>query len=236
MIKILHGCPFEGWPNRTQPSKPFLPKRVGWPCPVSSAFKRTPLQDSNFFSIMFYYINSTTNQKIGDLYCLVIFLDFRTVCKYMLYQPSGTWRLLPSPKIVYSCASKGLITRLQNYLGGAISPTFLAIFCQANQAGRSQKGHKARPRLPTATQWRRHGNGAAAGIIAAHCLSLSPSGFGLAWRGMAPARTTGQNKSLQAKASAKAFKIVTRQALKNAIYCQRKSYLLLQSRNLLKSQ
>ena len=32
---------------------------------------------------------------------------------YILYQPSGTWRLLLSPKIVYSCASKGLITRLQ---------------------------------------------------------------------------------------------------------------------------
>ena len=28
-IKILHGCPFEGWPNRARPSKPFLPKRVG---------------------------------------------------------------------------------------------------------------------------------------------------------------------------------------------------------------
>ena len=29
---------------------------------------------------MFYYIISTTYQKIGDLFCPVIFLDFRTVC------------------------------------------------------------------------------------------------------------------------------------------------------------
>ena len=33
----------------------------------------------------------------------------------------------------------------------------------------------------------------------------------------------------------KVFKIVSRQALKNAIYCDLKSYFLLQSRNLLKS-
>ena len=78
-IKILHGCPFEGWPNRARPFKPFLPKRVGWPCPVRSALKRTPVQDFNSFSILFYYIISTTYQKIGDLFCLVIFLDFRTV-------------------------------------------------------------------------------------------------------------------------------------------------------------
>ena len=38
------------------------------------------MQDFNYFSIFFYYIFSTTYQKIGDLFCLVIFLDFRTVC------------------------------------------------------------------------------------------------------------------------------------------------------------
>ena len=32
------------------------PKRVGWPCPVRSALKRTPVQDFNFFSIIFYCI------------------------------------------------------------------------------------------------------------------------------------------------------------------------------------
>ena len=37
------------------------------------------MQDFNSFSILFYYIISTTYQKIGDLFCLVIFLDFRTV-------------------------------------------------------------------------------------------------------------------------------------------------------------
>ena len=31
--------------NRARPFKPFLPKLVGWPCPVRSALKRTPMQD-----------------------------------------------------------------------------------------------------------------------------------------------------------------------------------------------
>ena len=57
----------------------FLPKRVGWPCPVRSAFKRTPVQDFNSYSILFFYNISTKYQKIGDLFCPVIFLDFRTV-------------------------------------------------------------------------------------------------------------------------------------------------------------
>ena len=36
-----------------------------------SALKRTPVQDINCFSIMFYYIISPTYQKIGDLFCPV---------------------------------------------------------------------------------------------------------------------------------------------------------------------
>ena len=55
------------------------PQRVGWPCPDRSALKRTPVQYFNYFSIMFYDIFSTTYQKIGDLFCPVIFMDFRTV-------------------------------------------------------------------------------------------------------------------------------------------------------------
>ena len=55
-------------------SDKFLPKRVEWPCPVRSALKRTPVQDFNSFSIMFYYIFSTTYQ-----FCPVIFLDFCSV-------------------------------------------------------------------------------------------------------------------------------------------------------------
>ena len=46
-----------------------LPKRVEWLCPVRSALKRMPVQDLNHFSMMFYYIFSTTYQKIGDLVC-----------------------------------------------------------------------------------------------------------------------------------------------------------------------
>ena len=72
---ILHRCPFEGWPNWAWPIQPiswFLPKRMGWLCPVRSALKRKPVQDFNSFSIMFYYIISTTYPKIGDLFCPVI--------------------------------------------------------------------------------------------------------------------------------------------------------------------
>jgi hypothetical protein len=69
IIKILHGCPFEGWPNRERPFHPFWQKELGWPCPVRSALKRTPMEDFNSFSIMFSYIISTTYQKIGDLFC-----------------------------------------------------------------------------------------------------------------------------------------------------------------------
>ena len=78
-IKMLHGCPFEGRPNRVWPSKPFLPKWVGWPCPVRSAPKRTPVQDFNSLSIMFYCIMSRTHHNIGDLFCPITSLDFRTV-------------------------------------------------------------------------------------------------------------------------------------------------------------
>ena len=60
----------------------FLQRQKGleWPCPVRSALKMTPVQDFNSFSITFYYIISTIYQKIGDLFCSFIFLDFCTVC------------------------------------------------------------------------------------------------------------------------------------------------------------
>ena len=45
-----------------------------------SALKRTPVQGFNSFSIMLYYLFSTTYQRIGDLFCPVIFLNFCTVC------------------------------------------------------------------------------------------------------------------------------------------------------------
>ena len=57
----------------------FMPKRMGLPCLVKSALKRTSMQDFKYFSMMFYFIISTTYQKIGDLFCPVIFLDCRTV-------------------------------------------------------------------------------------------------------------------------------------------------------------
>ena len=50
---------------------PFLADGLGWPCYVRSDLKRTPLQDFNSFSIIFYYIISTTYQKIRDLFCSV---------------------------------------------------------------------------------------------------------------------------------------------------------------------
>ena len=36
---------------------------------------------------MFYYIFSITYQKIGDLFCFVIFLDFRTVHCSVIHRP-----------------------------------------------------------------------------------------------------------------------------------------------------
>ena len=78
--KILyqHTFSYNGWP-----SKPFLPKRVGWLCPVRSAIKRTSLQDLNSFFIMFYYIISNTYQKIRGLFCPFIYLDFHTVWQWV---------------------------------------------------------------------------------------------------------------------------------------------------------
>ena len=55
---------------------PTLFGRWAWMAvPVMSDFKRTPVEDFNSFSIMFYYI-STTYKKIGDLFCPVIFWTF----------------------------------------------------------------------------------------------------------------------------------------------------------------
>ena len=58
--------------NRARPSKPFLPK-------MGHALKRTPVQDFDYFSIIFYYMISTSYQKFGDLFCPIIILGFRTV-------------------------------------------------------------------------------------------------------------------------------------------------------------
>ena len=35
LVKILHGCPFEGWPTRARPFRPFWQKGLGWPCPIT---------------------------------------------------------------------------------------------------------------------------------------------------------------------------------------------------------
>ena len=56
---------------RARPSHLFWQKGLEWPCPVRSALKKTPVQDFSSFSIIFYYIISTTYQKIGDLFCPV---------------------------------------------------------------------------------------------------------------------------------------------------------------------
>ena len=45
-----------------------------------------PQQDFNSFSIRFYYIFSTTYQRFRDLFCPVIYLEFRTVCPGNLRQ------------------------------------------------------------------------------------------------------------------------------------------------------
>ena len=74
--------------NRAWPSQPFWQKLadwLNWPCLVKSALKRTPVEDFNSFSIVLYYINSTTYQKIGDLFFPFIFLDFRTMWLTYIY-------------------------------------------------------------------------------------------------------------------------------------------------------
>ena len=46
-------------------------------CPVKSALKRMSVKDLNYFSIiMFYYIFSTTYQKVGDFSSLLNFWTF----------------------------------------------------------------------------------------------------------------------------------------------------------------
>jgi hypothetical protein len=57
----------------------LLTKRLGWPCPARSALKRTLVQDFNSFSIMFYYIISSTYQYLETYFALFIFFYFGTV-------------------------------------------------------------------------------------------------------------------------------------------------------------
>ena len=69
-IKIVYRCPFEG----ARPSKPICQK--GWDG-RDLPFKRTPVQDFNFFSIMFYYIISTTHiKKLETYFDLLYFWTF----------------------------------------------------------------------------------------------------------------------------------------------------------------
>ena len=70
-MMMRKSCRFCAWKWPFQPISQSLPKRVGWPCSVRPALKRTPVQNLNSFSIMFYYIISTTYQKIWDLFCPV---------------------------------------------------------------------------------------------------------------------------------------------------------------------
>ena len=61
------------------------PKPSAKKCGTAMPFKRTSVQDFHSFSIMFYYIICTRYKKIGDLFCHVIFLDFRTVSRLTCY-------------------------------------------------------------------------------------------------------------------------------------------------------
>ena len=60
--------------------------------------KRTHVQDFIFFSTMFYYIFRSTYHRIGDLFCLDIFQDFRKVCWNSTVKSRGTARLSSPPK------------------------------------------------------------------------------------------------------------------------------------------
>ena len=60
------------------------------------------------FSIMFYFIICTPYQKIGDLFCPVIYLDFRTVHLDVLFTKCLWTRKNPSPNwnIFFCCKKK----------------------------------------------------------------------------------------------------------------------------------
>ena len=55
---------FEGWPNRTRPSKPICPKGWDGRALLVQPSKGKPCR----ILILFLYIISTTYQKIGDLF------------------------------------------------------------------------------------------------------------------------------------------------------------------------
>ena len=87
-IEILHERCFVGWPNGSRPSHPFWQKSadwLNWPCTIRSALNRTPVQDFNSSSIIFYYIISTTYQKIGDLFCSVHISGLSHSVNYFLW-------------------------------------------------------------------------------------------------------------------------------------------------------
>jgi hypothetical protein len=60
-------------------SADFCPKEWDGHALLGQPSEGHPVQDFNSFFIMFYYNISTIHQKIGDLFCSLIFLDFRTV-------------------------------------------------------------------------------------------------------------------------------------------------------------
>ena len=60
----------------------YLPKRVGWPgCALLGQPSKGHLcRILVLFSIMFYYVISTTYKKLETYFALILCLDFRSVC------------------------------------------------------------------------------------------------------------------------------------------------------------
>ena len=94
----VHRCPFEDWPNRAWPIQPiswFLPKRWGWPCPVRSALKRTPVQDFNSFSPHKHHISKNWRPILpcyysGLLHSVLLQKLLLRLFKATVSRPSGS--------------------------------------------------------------------------------------------------------------------------------------------------
>ena len=120
---------------------PFLADGLEWPCPVRSALKRTPVQDFNSFPIIFYYIISITYQKIGDLFCPVIFLDFRIFMHNILPTTgviccwSSDFSIFPIPNLDQSNLPPGQPPSRATSLTGNLPPGQpqgdFVVFCEA---------------------------------------------------------------------------------------------------------
>ena len=78
---ISKSCTKFGLPYEDGPMAATMRTNLSKLRPTNIFHTRTPVQDFNSFSIMFYttLLSSTIYQKIGDIFYSLIFMEFRTV-------------------------------------------------------------------------------------------------------------------------------------------------------------